>query len=559
MNVRISPARGSARPTSAVQSTQQTFSWPAPTRGLVANGNIAVTQPGAAYILDNFRCTATGVVLRRGRQRYSTLPGPVRSIFSYQAGNLNRLFATTDETIFDITNVPSPLNWSLGTDDWTLGEGEGVDEYTLGLDALDGLDAYTNTNGKWVVIQTQASSGDNWLIGANGSDPVFLYDGTDFSDATLTFGEGETVTSDDLSFVWSYKNRVFFIEKESLNAWYLPVGQIQGELARFSLGGQFRLGGELIMGATWSRDTGSGMAAVCAFFSSEGEVAIYQGSNPGEATDWGIVGVYRIGRPLGPKSIMEAGGDLFIATDIGLIPLSRALAADFAILGTEAVSESIIDLWSNEVAARIGNDWNVSFWSAKQQVIVALPTTADNPVRWLVANAKTKGWSTYSGWDASCVHVFRDRCFFGSSDGGVFLADSSGNDDGAAYTGTCLPAFDQMGVVGYKTASMLRDVWRGPYPFISKITNRVDYDETVPPAPSAVNITLASIWGDAVWGESEWGSSGLMREIKQQWKVSYGGGEVHSPLVQVTSASNAPLDAELIRIDAIFTTGHVVL
>src|SRR5690606_31814360 len=137
-NVRIAPARGVARPTSAAQPTQQTYSWPAPTLGLMANGNIAVSQPGAAYVLDNFRCTATGVILRRGKQRYSTLPAPVVSMFSYQAGNVGRLFAATDTTIYDITNVPAPLNWQLGTDDWTLGEGVGIDEYTLGFDALAG-------------------------------------------------------------------------------------------------------------------------------------------------------------------------------------------------------------------------------------------------------------------------------------------------------------------------------------------------------------------------------------------------------------------------------------
>ncbi|MGN6535210.1 MAG: hypothetical protein ACTHKQ_05695 [Mesorhizobium sp.] len=639
MNMRVRPARGSARPsTAAAQKTQRAFSWPAPTRGLVANGNIAVSQPGAAYILDNFRCTATGVIIRRGKQRHATLPLPVRSIFSYQAGAVGRLFASDDENIYDVTSVTAPDDILIGEDGDTIGE---VGDYEVGTESLSGIIGYPDTNGKWIVIQTQSSDGSNYLIGANGSDPTFIYDGSEFapqvdggtsklnfdaqtgdfaagetvtggtsgatatilrviSDGTdgtlwisdivggpfqdneavtdggggaatangaavavpatdMSFPSGSTLTTADLSFVWAYKKRQFFLQKGTLDSWYLPVGQLAGELTRFSLGGVFRLGGSLVMGATWSRDTGSGLAAVCAFFSSEGEVAIYEGDNPGEANSWALVGVYRIGNPLGPKSIMDAGGDLITATDIGLVPLSRALATDYSILGTEAISESIIDLWNQEVNARVGGEWNVAFWSARQMVIVALPTINDQPVRWLVANAKTKGWSTYSGWDATCVHVFRDQAYFGSSDGAVQMAEVSGLDDGAPYTATCLPAFDQMGVAGYKNVSMLRAVWRGPYPITEKITDRADYDYSIPPAPSASSVSDSSVWGDAVWGQSEWGSVGIEKNVYQQWRVAYGGGEVHSPLIQLTSGSNAALDGELIRVDATFTTGDVVI
>lgn len=637
MNVRIAPPRGMARPSSRVERTQQAFSFPAPTLGLVANGNIAVSQPGAAYILDNFHCTATGVAFRRGKLRYATLPGAARSLFSYKAGNLRRLFSATDAGIYDISVVMNPIDNALGTEAWVIAEDD--DDYEIGWFALDGVDFYPATSGKWITAQTQASDGSSYLLGANGTDYTFVYDGQDFAaqvaggtfvlafeDEVAPFTSGETVTGStsgatatilrvdsdgdagriwlsdidngpfeaneeitdglggeatttsaenvvpgtnvsfaggglttrSLSYVWAHKNRQFFIERESLNVWYTAAGAIAGELTQFSLGGQFKLGGYLVMGATWSRDTGSGLDAMCAFFSSEGEVAIYQGENPGEASTWRIVGVYRIGKPLGQKAIMEAGGDLFVATDIGLIPLSRALAADFAILGTEAVSEGIIDLWNQEVFARRGGEWSVALWSSRQRVMIPLPTINDQPPRWLVANAKTKAWSTYSGWDATCLHVFEDECYFGDEAGGIFLAEQSGTDDGASYSGTVLPAFDQMGAVGYKTVSMLRPVWRGPYRIRDKVTSRTDYDDSIPPAPNAIVPPGESIWGDGVWGSSTWSSSLVEKRIQQDWHVARGGGEVHSAIVQVTSGANAPIDPELIRIDALFTSGAVV-
>lgn len=561
MNMIVRPSRGTARPSAQKPKTQQAYTWPAPTRGLIANGNLAASVQGGAYILENFFCTATGIIMRRGKARYATLGAegkPVRSIFSYLSGNLKKLFAANDDAIYDITVMSSAYNWLLvdQVDDMLVTD----EDDTIGMNSTDDLDVLANTTGKWVVVQTQASDGSTYLRGVNGQDTPFVFDGSTFDTApALTFPSGDTTQPEQLSYVWTHKNRMFFIQKESLDAWYLPVGQIGGELAKFSLGGQFKLGGYLVMGATWSRDTGSGLNAMCAFFSSEGEVAIYQGDNPGELETWMLVGVYRIGRPLGPKSMIDAGGDLVIATDIGFIPLSRALDTDFAILGTAAVSEDVIDLWNDEVDLRSNADWNVAFWSRRQMVAVALPTTNDQPTRWLVANAKTKAWSIYSGWDATCLHVFGEQCYFGDSEGSVYLAEVSGLDDGLPYTAVCLPMFDQMGVPGYKTLSMLRAVFRGPNTVDEKVEGRTDYDTTISAPPPATQVIGGATWGDATWGESVWADPGSQKNIFQRWQSAFGGGEVVSPLLQITSGANVPLDAELIRIDGTFTPGEVVV
>lgn len=643
MNALVSSARvGVRQSASQAQKVQQFFSRPSPSGGLVANGNIATPQPGSAYILDNFRCTATGVVVRRGKQRHATLDGPVRSFFSYKSGNLERLFASTDDAITDITTVLNAYTFGIGdVDDYVIGV---EDDYIIGVRSTDGLPAWPVSGGEWITTQIQSSDGQNYLVGVNGVDPSFVYDGQEFwpqiaggasrlnfdaetapfasgetvtgvtsgatatilrvssdgsagylvlgaitggpfhNDEDLTDGEGGSATANgadailpltnmtfasggalttaDLDYVWLYKNRLFFIQKGSMDAWYLPVGQIAGELKKFSLGGQLKLGGNLVLGATWSRDTGSGLNAMCAFFSSEGEVAIYQGDNPAEVSSWSIVGVYRIGKLLGKRSITDAGGDLALATDVGLIPLSRALDTDFAILSARAISESIVDLWNEEVSLRPGG-WSVVLWSRKQMLAVALPTINDQPPKWIVINAQTGKASTYSNWDANCLHVFQDRLYFGDNEGGVFLAETSGQDDDAPYSATCLFAFDQMGQGGYKNTTMLRAVWRGPYPVTEQISNRTDYDMTMPASPPVQSVSGGSIWGDptAVWGDpnTRWSSPGVEKRVFQQWRVAYGGGEVHAPLVQVTSGSAAPLDAELVRVDAVYTGGEPVV
>lgn len=526
----VRPARREVRPSAQSPRTQQAFTWSAPTRGLVVNGSLATSQPMTAALLENWWPTATGATMRRGCEKYNELAElPVKTIFTYTSGTNRQMFAADDENIYNVTVSSSST------------------------------DVLTCTSGDWIVAQYQSSSGDTYLRGVNGTDTPFIYDGTTFDTTpAITFPGSSSVTANDLNYTWVYKNRFFFIQKNSLDAWYLPVGVLGGEAAIFSLGGVFKLGGSLVMGATWSRDTGSGMNAMCAFFSSEGEVAVYQGDNPSLANSWSLVGVFRIGRPKGKRSIMDAGGDLIIATDNGMIPLSTALEKDFSILSNEALSQDIVDLWSNEASARVSQSWNVSFWSSRQMVVVALPSEADRPIIWLACNARTRAWSKFTGWKATCVHVFRDRLFFGDENGVIYEADVSGMDDNKPYTCTYVANFDQMGVAGVKAAHMIRPVFRGPHQVVYQASILTDFDMTVPTAPQASAVSSFSTWGTAVWGVDEWASSDTEKIVTQHWVNVFGLGEVHAPVIQITSGGATPIDAELIRVDAVFTSGDMV-
>jgi hypothetical protein len=188
----------------------QFTSFPAPTGGLVSNRNLAMARgpdmpPGAA-VLENMFPTATGVVLRRGSSRWATMDddAPVKSLFTYTFGGQREMFAATDAGI-----------WAVNTE--------------TGTTPLSGTPEHAATNGDWNVIQF-STAGGVFLIGVNGTDAAFLYDGTDFDATTITFPSGSTLTTADLSYVWVYKERIWFLQKGSLDAWYLPVDQIGGEL-----------------------------------------------------------------------------------------------------------------------------------------------------------------------------------------------------------------------------------------------------------------------------------------------------------------------------------------
>lgn len=547
------------------QKDAQPVPIPAPTGGWISNRNIAMPQergapPGAA-VLENFFPTATSAVLRRGSELYATLGAgdkPVTSIFTYKAGGQDELFAATSTAIYDITVVTSAFNWMLADEsDNTLVTDIGD---TIGENSTAGLDVMASTGGDWSVVQF-ATAGGIFLRGVNATDTPFVYDGTAFSTTpVLTFAAPDNALNPNiLSFVWAYKTRLFFIQKETLDAWYLPVDSIGGELIKLPLGGIFTLGGSLLFGATWSNDSGNqgGLSEQCVFVTTEGEVAVFQGSNPSNAAEWSKVGVYQIGKPLGKRAFMRAGGDLVIGTAIGFIPLSQAVQRDHAALAPAAVSFPIETAWNEAATVRQG-PWNVAVWSEAQMVLVAPPTVSDAKPLVFAANANTGAWAPFTNWDATCFATWKGRMFFGSQGGKVVEANVGGLDQGATYTGVYVPLYDTFGApASLKIPSMARFTIRAPVAVDPLVTCQFDYVAELPPAPDAPLVPVGNQWGNAVWGDSVWsGRANAM--ISRNWHSVGGSGYALAPSLQLTSGAIVPLDAEIISADLTYRLADAV-
>lgn len=374
-----------------------------------------------------------------------------------------------------------------------------------------------------------------------------------------TFDDDPGFDTSDLSYVWAYKQRLFFVQKETLDAWYLPVDQVAGELVRLPLGGVFQLGGSLLFGASWSTDAGEqgGLSEQMIVVTTEGEVAVFQGANPGDASDWSKVGVYRIGRPLGAKAWIRDGGDLIISTSIGYVRLSEAIRRELAALGPTAVSYPIETAW-NEAVDRRGFGWHCEVWPSKQMAVVALPTQGEEPPAMFLANVRTGSWCRRLNWDGTCVLVFKERLFFGSQDGKVVEANVTGLDQGETYTGICVPLFDDLGTpASLKITGLARVVGLSPLEVDVAVSMQTDYHVDLPPPPDAASIPVGNEWGNAIWGTSTWGTAREMLP-RQEWVSAAGSGYALSPAFQITSGSAVPIDYELIRIEAMYQTADVV-
>jgi len=550
--------------------TSELAAFPAPRNGWVSNLNLAQPQAknadgtnvSGAAVLDNMFPTATGVRLLRGSELYATLgegDKPTLSLFAYINGTVEQMFGATEDAIYDITTILIPYNYEIATEDDEPLETDTGD--TFGEDSTIGLEVLEATvGGDWIVVQF-ATAGGTFLRGVNGEDTPFVYDGVTFEETpALTFAAPDAaLTPDILFYVWAYKQRLFFLQKNSLNAWYLPVDVIGGELKKLPLGGVFGLGGSILFGASWSTDAGEqgGLSEQCIFVTTEGEVAVFQGANPSSADDWNKVGVYRIGRPLGKQAWIRDGGDLIIATSIGYVRLSEAINRELAALGPTAVSYPIEVAW-NEAVDRRGSNWHCEVWPSKQMAVIALPTAGEEPAAMFLANVRTGAWCRRLNWDGRCLLVFKERLFFGSEDGKVVEANVSGLDQGEIYTGVCVPLFDDLGSpASLKIAGLARVVGLAPVGVKTTVSMQVDYFVSLPSPPNAAPIPVGSEWGNAIWGTSVWGAAREMKP-RQEWVSVGGSGYAFSPAFQITSGSVVALDYELIRIEASYQTAEII-
>ena len=505
----------------------QAYSFRAPIRGLTLSENIAEPQPGGARILDNWICTTNRIVARAGTSEHVALPTAVKSLFTYRAGTFDTFFGATDDTIYDIT---------------TTTEAASVTGQTSGV----------------YSAQQFGTAGGDYLYAVNGSDSAQLFDGASWAVVDGVSPIAITgVDTSTLSHVWSYANRLFFVEKGTKTAWYLPIDSLGGAAQEFSLAGIFKRGGALSFGATWSMDAGDGLDDKCVFVSTEGEIAVYSGTNPGAATDWALSGVYYISKPLGPKATMQAGGDLLIATETGIVPISAAIQKDIGALETVAITRNITPYWQDQLEIIGNNEYEIVKWPSLSLMVVSQP--GDQKKTCLVANLKTGAWSRFTGLDTSCLGFYDNSGFFGAQNGKVYRMQSGGSDDGEIYTAVYVGMHEHMGYQDLqKMVGQAKTTFESRSEVMPSLTMLRDYDLEIsgPPSvpPEAPGISL---WDVSQWDVGTW-NGGTETRISACWESIGRSGHVASPEVQVSFSSSVAPSLSLISIDVTFDLGALV-
>src|SRR6266576_3547493 len=257
----------------------------APTKGWYVGSPMAQAPAGTAFLLENAFPELDYVRARAGATQFSTgMTGAIQALMPNTDGVNVKLFAYDNAgKIFDVTAGGA-----------------------VGAAVVTGLAHPAD-----VSFVQYSGTGPQTLVVANAVDPLQFYNGTTWSIAPAWTG----LTGNPISFVWEYNHRLYGIEANSCNVWYVAVDAIGGAATIFPMGPLMRLGGKLVAAGTWTQLSQNGILYNWFVVSSEGEVVIFNGSFPGDPATWKQAGCYKIGRPLGQNCIQPAGADVAILTE----------------------------------------------------------------------------------------------------------------------------------------------------------------------------------------------------------------------------------------------------
>lgn len=489
----------------AVRAVSNVASLPAPVKGWNARDSVANMDPMDAVQLTNFFPSTTTVNLRYGYTQYATgLPGQVETVMAYAGAAMNKLKAVSGAAVYDTTSAGA-----------------------VGAAEITGLG---NSRFQYVNFATTAG---NYLCMVNGSTVYRVYDGT----AWHKDGDGPpyditAATSSTLVDIHVFKSRLWFIQTNTLKAWYLPINSIGGAATMFDLSGVFQQGGYLQSLATWTLDAGYGVDDYLVFTTTKGEVAVYRLTDPATPAGTALIGIWSIGSPIGRRSMIKYKGDNLIICQDGVFPMAGALQSS-RLDPQVSITDRIQSAMSQAITSYGANfGWQLLQFSKENMLILNVPVQEGLSQQQFIMNTITGAWCNFTGWAANCWEIYQDSAYFGGNTY-VGLAWNGNSDNGTAIQGNALQAFNAFRSPGLKKRyTRIRPfLYTNGTPTIYANLN-INFDVSDPTTPLTFVATPYGVWDTAVWDSALWGSDLV---VSQQWQGANGVGEWAGPRLKVAS------------------------
>jgi len=416
----------------------------------------------------------------------------------------------------------------------------------------------TDADGAWLLLCDERNGYYVYRESTNTwSKPVQGVGGTDIANVNPAL----------LAYVVVWKERVWFVERDTGFAWYLANGAVYGAATRFNFGRNFKAGGELRAIFNWSLDGGEGIDDYLVAVSAAGDVVIFKGSDPEQQT-FGMVGVWNIGKvPAGRRIGTDFGGEVYLLSIQGLFPLSQVFQGsatqDPQLYLTYKVSPFLRDIMATSID---DFGWNVYARPADGGLAIATPTVIGLSTVQFLFDYGTQAWGISRGINQAHAMNWQGKLYFTDTETNKLWYENGVNvdkvhidptADGVAQTiaFSILTAYQGYGSSAvYKRMQFLRPMWLGGGIPVFDIQARYDFDVgevlTTPPiagsATSGIWNNAASTWDLAVWGgslrasDNPRGANGMGRHIA------------------VAMRGLSAESVTLVGIDAIWDTGGVM-
>ncbi len=461
---------------------------PAPIKGLNCRDNISDMAQEYAITMDNYLPQDTKVCLRKGYIRYALNDTKVSTLAVCNSATGEQFLAVANHKIW---NISSQNNVYVVAENGISDDNFRTAQYKNRLYMVNGRDIP-----KVYSFDEQETLTD-WGFSANGLDAKRI--------ANVSVA----------------KQRLWFVEKDSLKVWYPQVaGNISGVLNCFDLTQVCRFGGYLVAVAAWTQDGGQGIDDLTVFVTSEGEVLVYSGSDINDADDWKLRGSYKISRPLGWQCLTQYQGDVVAITEDGYLPLSKSLPLDKTNLAQVAFSDTIRGLVlerTKRYATYIG--WQAIIYSRGGFALFNVPVA--NNFEQHVINLNSGAWCRFTGIRANCWAQFDRRLYF-ASDKGVYLFDEGYSDDGAPIEGVVEQAYSNLGTDNIKRILLLNPRTKSVSPYNLVIYTNMDMERQDFASEESIGYSGQTLWNTVKWSATNisigtiWGNS-EKSALRSQW------------------------------------------
>jgi len=470
---------------------------PAPVGGINAMDAATAMPASDAFDLVNLIGGRAGLSSRLGFTEWCVGMGgnPVRSVVPFQGtlASKDRLFACSSAAIFDCTastSTPTSVHTFASSS-----SDSGFGAFTIYVTSAGHFGLYCDEENGYLLY---TESTDAWTTVAAGSGA----------------GQINGATPSTFAHVAVWKNRVFFTQKNTAKAWYLPVGQITGTVTAIDFGNRFPHGGTLVGVFSATLDGGSGIDDLLVAISSSGDVLVYQGTDPAVADAFANIGTWHVGAvPKGRRIASEFGGDLLILSLAGIVPLSRLRTG--TVVSPEMYATRKIQSLFNSYGTASRRDlygWAL-YLSPEENCLLVNTPLVGSTYEQLGMSLATQGWAIFRERPSLCAAPWKGALYFGTTDGR--LCKVTGDLDDVKLSGAAtydeldvslLTAFSTLGRLARK---QIHEIWprmwtQGATPGYG-VEARYDFDtSTIATTPSDPATEGVALWGTGLWGTAVW-------------------------------------------------------
>lgn len=460
-----------------------TITLPPPIEGWVSQNDPRSQNMTTARILENMIPRRAYVESRMGRQNVCRTGGnSVETLMSFEDGAVSTLLSAADGNIYECPLVPAEPG-------------------SIPPQATQIRSGFSNN--RWQFCLMADGSDTMRMPMVNGQDGLWYYEEIAGTKDVIKVNTTPEVL--DLLDVTNFKGRLWFTQDGTSTLWYGdPLSNKPDNLTPFYVGPLLRKGGSCLAIDSVSLDGGSGPDDYLVVITTEGEAIAFSGIDP--ATDFQMIGLWSLSKPVSVRCFTKLGRDLFYFGSQGPEALSKLMGGMGKV---DVLGNAIQDQFENATKINRGtHGWQILHYSKDSWIICNIPIIANQRYEQYCMNLETGGWFKITNWDAACFTQHDGELYYGKWNGRVAICNYTMKDNEQAIPIDWMQNWNEFGTPNLKKFNNCKLTLRSISKPRPKINMMTDYVEANPSGTTEFpREAIESPWDVSPWDVSPWSSS----------------------------------------------------